>query len=80
MGRSNRAIVADINVVRTFLVIHPLHELRDDGVHVRVPLAVRVRREVKGHIVEGNGEIRAVVKIEAAKKILVGLAARQGVE
>ena len=46
MGRSSRAIVADVRVIRTFLVIHPLHKLRDDGVHVRVPLAVRVRRQV----------------------------------
>src|SRR5208337_5069396 len=36
---------------------------------------MRVRRQVKRHTVEEDGEIRAVVKIEAAKKILVGLAA-----
>ena len=36
---------------------------------------MRVRWQVQRHIVEENGEIRAVVKIEAAKKILVGLAA-----
>ncbi len=36
---------------------------------------MRVRRQVKRHIVEENGEICAVVEIEAAKKILVGLAA-----
>ena len=33
-----------------------------------------VRRQVQRHIVQENGEIRAVVEIEAAKKILVGLA------
>ena len=75
MGRSSRAIVADIGVIRTFLEIHPLHKLRDDGVHVRVALAVRVRRQVQRHIVDENGEIRAVVEIETAKIILVGLAA-----
>ena len=36
---------------------------------------MRVRRQVQRHIVEENGEIRAVVEIEAAKKILVGLTA-----
>jgi hypothetical protein len=36
---------------------------------------VRVRRQVKRHTVEENGEIRTVVEIEAAQKILVGLAA-----
>ena len=35
MGRSSRAIVADISVIRAFLEIHPLHKLRDDDVHVR---------------------------------------------
>ena len=70
-----RAKVADVGVIRTFLVIHPLHQFRDDGVHVRVPFAVRVRRQVQRHIVQENGEIRAVVEIEAAKKILVGFAA-----
>jgi hypothetical protein len=47
----------------------------DDGVHVRVALPVRVRRLVKRHAVEENGEICAVVEIESAKKILVGFAA-----
>ena len=36
---------------------------------------MRVRRQVQRHIVDENGEIRAVIEIEAAKKILVGLAA-----
>ena len=36
---------------------------------------MRVRRQVQRHTVEENGEIRAVVEIESAKKILVGLAA-----
>jgi len=42
---------------------------------VRITLSVRVRRQVKRHIVEENGDICAMVKIEAAKIILVGLAA-----
>ena len=75
MGRSGRAIVAHIRVIRAFLVIYPPHKFRDDGVHVRVPLAVRVRRQVQRHIVDEDGEIRAVVEIETAKKILVGLSA-----
>ena len=75
MGICSRAKVADIRVIRTFFEIHPLHKLRDDGVHVRVALAVRVRWQVQRHIVEENGDIRAMVEIEAAQKILVGLAA-----
>src|SRR5262249_20116350 len=56
-------------------VIHALYKFGDDGVHVRVAFAVRVRGEVQGHIVEENGEVGTVVEIEAAKKILVGFAA-----
>ena len=75
LGISRRAIVADFGVIRAFLGIHPLHKLRDDGVHVRVALAMRVRRQVQRHAVDENGEVRAVVEIEAAQKILVGFAA-----
>src|SRR5580698_6080201 len=75
MGRSSRAVVAYIRVIGTLLVIQPLHKLLDHRVHVRVPLAVGVRWQIKRHIVDENREICAVVEIEAAKKILVGLAA-----
>src|SRR5262249_59992494 len=74
-GCPRRAVVAYIRGVRTFLVIHALYKFGDDGVHVRVAFAVRVRGEVQGHIVEENGEVGTVVEIEAAKKILVGFAA-----
>ncbi len=75
IGVSRRTIVADFTVIRTFPGIHPLHKLRDDGVHVRVAFAVRVRSQVQRHAVEENGDVRAMVKIEATKKVLVGLAA-----
>jgi hypothetical protein len=34
-----------------------------------------MRRQVQRHTIEENGEVGAVVEIEAPKKILVGLAA-----
>jgi hypothetical protein len=73
--RCRRTVIADIRKVRTLLEVHALHQLRDHYVHVRVPLAVRVRRQVQWHPVEGKCDIRAVVEIEAAKKVLIGLAA-----
>jgi len=36
---------------------------------------MRVRRQVERHVVEEHGEIGAMIQIEAAQKILVGLAA-----
>ena len=74
-GRSTGGTVKGASNIRAFLEVHPLHKLRDDDVHVRVALAVRVRRQVQRRIVDEDGEIRAVVEIEAAKIILVGLAA-----
>src|SRR5271170_5243477 len=40
LGISSRAIVPDIGIIRTFLIIYPLHKFWNDGVHVRVPLAM----------------------------------------
>ncbi len=75
MGRSGRTVIAHVRVIRAFLVIQPLHEFRDDGVHVGVTLAMRVRRQIERHVVEENGEVRAVIEIEAAQEILVRLSA-----
>src|SRR5262249_33608552 len=45
----------------------------DDGVHVRVSLAVRVRGEVERHVVEEDREVGPVIEVEAAQEVLVGL-------
>ena len=75
MGRARRAEIPHVGVIRAFFVIHPLHKLRDDDVHVRVTLAMRVRRQVQRHPIQVVGEIGAVIQIEAAQEILVGLPA-----
>src|SRR5262249_35160823 len=75
MGISSRAIVADISGIRPFLEIYPFHKFRNDGIHVRVTFAVRVRRQIQRHSIKENGEVCSVVEIEAAKKILIGLTA-----
>ena len=73
MGRSRRTIVAYIGVIRALLEVHAPHKLRNHGVHVRVPFAVRMRGKIQRHVINEDGKIRAVVKIEATQKILVGL-------
>ena len=75
MRRAGRTEIAHVRVIRAFLVIHPLHKFRDDGVHVGITLAVRVRRQIERHVVEEHGEVRAVIQIEAAQEILVRLSA-----
>ena len=73
--RTGSAVVAHRPVVGTLFVINPLHEFRNDGVHVGVAFAMRVRRQVERHAVENNGEVGAMIQIEAAQKILVGFPA-----
>ena len=68
------AEVAHIGVVRTLADIHRLNQLRDQKVDIGVALPVAMGRHVDGHAVDPDREIGAVVKVEAAQEILVGLA------
>ena len=67
------AEVAHIGVVRTLADIHRLNQLRDQKVDIGVALPVAMSRHVDGHAIDPDRKIGAVVKIEAAQEILVGL-------
>jgi hypothetical protein len=67
------AEVAHIGVVRTFSDIHRPDQLRDQKVDICVALPVAMSRHVDGHAVDPDRKIGAVIKIEAAQEILVGL-------
>ena len=69
------AEITHAGVVVSLLVIHLADQFGDNEVEVRVALAVRVADHVDGHTFEVRGEVRAVVHVEAAQEILVGLAA-----
>lgn len=71
--RSGRAEVTDIRVIRTFLEILPLHKLRDKDIHVRVPFAVGVRRQVQRHVVDENGKICARSRLNPRRKYWLAL-------
>ena len=73
IGRAGGTEITGLGVVRTLLIVHPLDELGDDEVHVRVALAMAMRRHVERHAVEERREVGAVVQIEPAHEILVGL-------
>ena len=66
--------IALIGEVRPLADIDRLHQLRDQEIDIGIALAVAMGRHVDRHAVDGDGEIRAVVEIEAAQKILVGFA------
>src|SRR4029077_8271266 len=67
------AEVAHLCVVWTLADIYRLDQLRDQEVDICVALPVAMCRHVDGHSVNLDGEISAVVKVEAAQEILVGL-------
>ena len=60
--------------VGAFAVGEAAHDLGDHEVGVGIALAVAVRAHVDGHAVDGDGEVGAVVEVEAAQEVLVGLA------
>ena len=73
IGRAGGAEISGLGVIRTLLIVHPLDELGDDEVHVRVALSVAMRRHVERHAVEERREVGAVVQIEPTHEVLVGL-------
>ena len=72
--RAGGAEVADVGEVRPLADIHRLDQLRDHEIDIGIALPVAMGRHVDGHAVDLDGEIGAVVEIEAAQKILVGFA------
>ena len=66
--------IAFVGVVRALAVMHAADHFRHHEIEVRVTLAVRVRAHVDRHAVDEGGEVGAVVQVEAAQEVLVGLA------
>ncbi len=73
--RAGRREIALLGGVGPLAVVDALHELRDQPVQIAVAVAVRVRGHVHRHAVHVGGEVGAVVQVEAAQEVLVGLAA-----
>src|SRR5205823_3949374 len=74
LGRARGGEIAYIRVERTLVVVDLLDQFRDEKIQIRVALAMSMRTQVDRHAVHRGGEIRSVIEIEAAQKILVGLA------
>ena len=73
--RARRAEIAHIGVIWSFLVSDLLHQFGDQEIQVGIALAVRVAGHVDGNVVHAHRQVGAVVEIEAAQEILVGLSA-----
>jgi hypothetical protein len=63
-----------VGEVRSLANVDRLHQLRNQEIDIGIALAVAMGRHVHRHAVDGNGEVRAMVEVEAAQKILVGFA------
>ena len=71
---SGQAEVAEIGAVRSLGIVDPLDQFGNDEVEVEIALAVAVAAHVDRHAVDERRKIGAVIEIEAAQEILVGLA------
>ena len=74
VGRAGAGEIALVGIVGTLFVINPLNQFGDQEVDVRVALPVGVAARVYWHTRDVGGEVCAVVQVEAAQEILVGLA------
>ena len=74
LGAAGAAEVAQLGVVHAQPVVDVVHQLGDEEIEVGVALAVGVRGHVDRHALDPGLEVGAVVEIEAADEILVGLA------
>ena len=66
--------VARVRKIGALPVGDARHQLRNQPVQIHVALPVGVTAEVHRRAVDGGGEIRAVVEVEAPQVVLVGLA------
>ncbi len=73
--RSRRSEVADVRRVGALGRVDARDRLGDDEVQVREALAVRVAHGVDGHVVDEERHVGAVVEVEAAREVLLRLAA-----
>ena len=67
--------IAQVCEIRSFAQGEPLHGFRDQEVEVGISLAMAVSRQVHRQAIDRHGEVRAVIRIEAAYEVLRRLAA-----
>jgi len=78
IDRPRRGEIAILRQIGPLVDIDAFDSLRNDEIEVGVPLAMRMGTQVDRHSVGKKCDIRAVIRIEPAQKILVGLAGAAG--
>ena len=74
VSRAGRGKVTARGEVRSLAVLDALHQLGQQEVQVGVALAMAMGGHVDRHAVDAGSEVGAVVEVEAAQEVLVGLA------
>ena len=72
--RAGVAEIADVGEEGALADVERIDGLRHEEVQVGIALAVGVGAQVDRHVVDGDRNVGAVIEIEAAQEILVGLA------
>ncbi len=67
--------IADIRAIGSLAVVDAVDDLGQDAVDVEIALPVTVRAQIDRDTVDMSREVRAVVEIESAQEVLVGLTA-----
>ena len=70
-----RGKIAMFGRKRAFAVTHPGDDFGDQDIEIGITLTMTVARHVDRNPVDPDAEVRAMVEVEAAQKILIGLAA-----
>ena len=65
--------VAHVGEIDALAVVHLVHQLGDEGIEFDPALPVAVRGEIDRDAVHEDGEIGAMIEVEAAQEVLVGL-------
>lgn len=79
IDRARRGKISILGQIRSLVHINPFNRLRNDEVQVGIALAMRMRAQVNRHAVGKKRDIGAVIRVEPAQKILIGLACAAGV-
>ncbi len=74
MHRPHRGKVAFVGEIRSLADVDRADQFGDQEIQVGISLAVGVGAHIDRHAVDRDGEIGAVIEIETAQEILVGLA------
>ena len=72
--RAHRGKIAILRLVRALVVQHARYQLWDHEIQVGVALPMRMCGHVHRHACEPRREIGAVIKVVAAREILIGFA------